>query len=129
MISRKEWYERVSVPQISVANSLPSTSAFRRGWVSQMISASGNDSRKAATAGKVWTISPREPRRTTRKRWSGMRRLANGLEQCSRGVILAITHDGHAGAKPCGDGVLRHGVRSVVSAFGVDIRSQFFQSG
>src|SRR5467141_264986 len=129
MISRAEWYERVSVSQISVANSLLSTSAFQRGWVSQTISASGNDSRKAATAGKVWTISPREPRRTTRKRWSDMRRLANGLEQRLRGVILGVTHDGHADAKSRGDGALRHGVRSVVSAFGVDIRAQFFQQG
>src|SRR6266566_914009 len=111
MISREEWYERVSVSQISVANSLLATSSFQRGWVSQTISDAGNDSRKATTAGKVWTISPREPRRTTRKRWSGMRRLANGREQRPRGVILGVTHDG----------------RSVVSAFGVDIRAQFFQ--
>src|SRR5712692_1427064 len=127
MISRKEWYERVSVSQMSVASSLLSTSAFQRGWVSQTISASGNDSRKPATAGKVWTISPREPRRTTRKRCSGMRRLANGLEQLSRGVVLGVADDGHADAQPRGDGALRHGVRSVVSAFGVDIREQRFQ--
>src|SRR6267154_1256992 len=127
MISRKDSYERVSVSQISVANSLLSTSAFQRGWVSQTISAFGNDSRKAATAVKVWTISPREPRRTTRKHWSDMRRLLNGGEQRSRGVILGVTHDGHADVKPSGDGMLRHGVRSVVSAFGVYIRPQFFQ--
>src|SRR5712692_513931 len=127
MISRKEWYERVSVSQISVASSLLSTSAFQRGWVSQTISASGNDSRRAATAGKVWTISPREPSRTTRKRGSGMRRLANGLEQLSRGVILGVAYDGHADTEPRGDGALRHGVLSVVSAFGVDIRAKLFQ--
>src|SRR6266851_6644962 len=100
MISREEWYERVSVSQISVANSLLSISSFQRGWVSQTISDSGNDSRKAATAGRVWTLSPREPRRTTRKRWSGMRRLSNGFEQLSRGVILGVTNDGHADAEP-----------------------------
>src|SRR2546421_7245482 len=102
MISREEWYERVSVSQISVANSLLATSSFQRGWVSQTISDSGNDSRKAATAGKGLTISPREPRRTTRKRWSGMRRLANGLEQRPPGVIPWGTHHCHTDAKPCG---------------------------
>src|SRR5229473_5818456 len=127
MISRKDSYERVSVSQISVANSLLSTSSFQRGWVSQTISDSGNDSRKAATAGEVWTISPREPRRTTRKRWSGMRRLANGLEQRPRRVILGVTRDGHADAKPRGDGALRYGLCRVVGTFGVDIRAQFFQ--
>src|SRR5260370_41270713 len=107
MISREEWYERVSVSQISVANSLLSTSSFQRGWVSQTISDSGNDSRKAATAGKVWTKSPREPRRTTRERWSGRRRLADGPEPRPRRVIFWVTHQGHAGAKPRGDGMLR----------------------
>src|SRR5216684_1317834 len=103
MVSRKDLYERVSVTKISVANSLLSTSAFQRGWVSQTISAFGNDSRRAATAGKVWTISPRDPRRTTRKRGSGMRRLANRVQEFSRGVILGVAHDGHTDAQPFGD--------------------------
>src|SRR5207253_7579819 len=98
MISRKDLYERVSVSQISVAISLLSTSAFQRGCVSQTISAFGNDSRRPATAGKVWTMSPREPRRTTRKRGSGMRRLANGIQEFFCRVLLGVTHDGHADA-------------------------------
>src|SRR6266404_4326872 len=98
MISRKDSYERVSVSQISVASALLSTSSFQRGWVSQTISAFGKDSRRLATAGSVWTISPSEPRRTTRKRGSGMRGLANGFEEFSRGVILGVTYDGHADA-------------------------------
>src|SRR6266404_4120177 len=121
MISRKDSYERVSVSQISVANSLLSTSAFQRGWVSQTISAFGNDSRKPATAGKVWTISPREPRRTTRKRGSVMRRLANGLQQFSCGVILGVTNDRNADAEARGNGALWHGVRRIVSSFGVNV--------
>src|SRR5216684_3292811 len=112
---------------MSVASSLLSTNSFQRGCVSQTISASGNDSRRAATAGKVWTMSPREPRRTTRKRGSGMRRLANGLEQLSRGVILGVPHNSHANAKPFGDGALRHGLSRVVGSFRVDIRAQFLQ--
>src|SRR6266436_10408330 len=119
MISRKDWYERVSVSQTSVANSLLSTSAFQRGWVSQTISASGNDSRRPATAGKVWTISPREPRRTTRKRGSGMRRLTNGIQKFPRGVILGVTHDGHADAQALGDGTFRHGLERVIGSFRV----------
>src|SRR5206468_13043097 len=98
MISRKDLYERVSGSQISVAISLLSTSAFQRGCVSQTISAFGNDSRRPATAGNVWTMSPREPRRTTRKRGSRMRGLANGFEEFSRGVILGVTHDDHTDA-------------------------------
>src|SRR5260370_5728428 len=92
-----------------------------------MISASGNDSRRPATAGKVWTISPREPRRTTRKRWSGMRRLSNGFEQLSRGVILGVTNDGHADAEPSGNSALRHGLGGGIGALCVAIRAQFFQ--
>src|SRR6267143_1017986 len=114
---------------MSVASLLLSTSPFQRGCVSQTISASGNDSLRAATAGKVWTMSPREPRRTTRKRGSGMRRLSNGLEQLLRGVILGVPYDGHANAEPRGDGSLRHGFGSVISSFGVHIRAQFFQQG
>src|SRR5713226_1203464 len=127
--SRKELKERVSVCQMSVASSLLSTNSFQRGCVSQIISACGNDSRKAATAGKVWTISPKEPRRTTRKRGSGMRRLANGVEQLPRGVILGISYDGHANAEPGSHRSLRHGLGSVIRPFGVDIRAQFFQQG
>src|SRR5258708_1045953 len=98
MISRKDLLDRVSISQISVASSLLSTSSFQRGWVSQTISTLGNDSRRAATAGNVCTISPREPRRTTRKRGSGMRRLANGFEEFLRGVIFGVAYDGHADA-------------------------------
>src|SRR6184192_1369150 len=110
MISRKDLYERVSVSQISVAISLLSTSAFQRGCVSQTISAFGNDSRRPATAGNVCTISPREPRRTTKKRGSGMRRLANGIQKFAGRVILWVTHDGHADAQPLGGGTFRHGL-------------------
>src|SRR6267154_690609 len=127
MISRSERYERVSVSQMSVASSLLSTNSFQRGWVSQTISESGNDSRSPATAGKVWTISPREPRRTTRKRGSGMRRLANGFEQLPRGVVLGVAHDGHADAQPNGNRALRHSLRRVIGALGVHIGVQIFQ--
>ena len=74
-------HQRVSMVRTSVARVLLSTRSFHRGCVSQIISAAGNDSRSAATAGKVCTISPREPRRRTRKRGSDMRGLANGVQE------------------------------------------------
>src|SRR5712672_3580700 len=92
-----------------------------------MISAFGNVSRKPATAGKVWTISPREPKRTTRKRGSAMRRLANGFEQLPRGMVLGVSYDGHPNAKPGGDGTLRHGFERVVGPFCMNIGAQFLQ--
>src|SRR5690242_13159391 len=127
MISPKDLYERVSVSQVSVASSVLSTSAFQRGCVSQTISAFGNDSRRPATAGNVWTMSPREPRRTTKKRGSGMRRLANGIQKFFSRVILGVAHDGHADAKPLGDSTFRHGLDSVVGSFGVNVRAHLFK--
>src|SRR5260370_6240099 len=129
MISRKDRRERVSVSHISVARSLLSTSASQRGCVSQTISAVGNDSRRPATAGKVWTMSPRDPRRTTRKRCSGMRRLANRLYKFASGVILGVANNRHSDAEPDGNGAFRHGVGGVVGAFGVNIGAKLFQEG
>src|SRR5258707_15877292 len=119
MISRKELYERVFVSQMSVASSPHSTSSFQRGWVSQTISAFGNDSRKPATAGKVWTISPREPRRTTRKGGSVMQRLANGLQQVSWGRIPGVNNERNPDAEARGHGAGWHGVRGKGRSFWV----------
>src|SRR5690242_2445794 len=127
MISPKDLYERVSVSQVSVASSVLSTSAFQRGCVSQTISAFGNDSRRPATAGKVWTMSPREPRRTTRKRGSGMRCLANRFEQPPSGMVLWVAYDGYPNAKPSGDGTLRHSFDSVVSPFRMNVGTHLLQ--
>ncbi len=44
-------------------------------------------------------------------------------------MILVVTNDGHADAEPSGDGAFRHGVRGVVSSFGVDIGAEFFKKG
>src|SRR5450432_3296413 len=81
---------RVSVVHILEARPLLAIKAFQRGWVSQIISELGKDSRSAATAGKVCTISPSDPRRTTRKRRSATRLLAQRFEQGSSGVILWV---------------------------------------
>src|SRR5579863_7058826 len=118
---------RESTDQISVARALLATSSVQRGCVSQTISASGKEARRAATAGKVCTISPREPRRTTRKRGSGMRFLANGGEEGTGGVVFGVANDGDADAEASGDGAFGNGVGGVVSALGVDVGTKFFK--
>src|SRR5271167_5247485 len=95
MILRSECIERVSVAHTCETRVLRSTKSFQRGCVSQTISAVGKVSRSAATAGKVWTMSPSEPRRKTRKRGSGMRRLADGFKKIARGMIFGVAHDGN----------------------------------
>src|SRR5580765_7784913 len=63
----------------------------------QSILAFGKVSRSAATAGRVWTRSPREPRRTSRKLrvfLSDMRERAEPRQQVASGVLLQIAHDG-----------------------------------
>src|SRR5271168_766261 len=99
MIPRMEAGERVSVAQISVASPLLATRDSQRGCVSQVIWLAGKVCRNAETAGKVWTMSPSEPRRTTRNRGSGILILANIFQQRTRGMILGVAHDGYANAK------------------------------
>src|SRR5271170_3630926 len=92
-----------------------------------MISAFGKVSRRPATAGNVWTISPRAPRRTTRKRGSGMRRLANGFEEIAGGMILRVANDGDFDAETIGGGSLRNGFGGVVGAFRVNVGAKVFE--
>ncbi len=72
-------------------------------------------------------MSPREPRRTTRKRLSGMRSLANGIEQCASGVFLGVANDGNANAQTIRNGAFGNGFGSVVGALGVDVGKKLFQ--
>jgi len=106
---------------------LLATRFTQRGCVSQMISARGNELRKPETAGNVWTISPREPRRTARKRGSDMRGLADGVEKRARGMAFRVADDGHADAEAGRDGSLGDGLGGVVGAFGVDVWTEFFE--
>src|SRR5882757_8138704 len=127
MVWRTLARSRESTGQLSEARPLLATRLTQRGWVSQMISARGKELRRPATAGKVWTISPKDPRRTTRKRGSDMRGLADGVEKRARGMILGIADDGDADAEASGDGAFGDGVWGVVGAFGVDVGAQFFE--
>ena len=94
--------------------------------MSQIISDDGNEARSPATAGKVWTISPREPRRTTRKR-SGMRTFTNTIEEGAGGVVFRVTDDGYADAEALGDGTLGDVFGGVIGAFGVDVWAKVFE--
>src|SRR5258708_16139820 len=91
---------RESTDQTWVARPLLATRFTQRGCVSQMISARGNELRKPETAGNVWTMSPREPRRTARKRGSDMRGLADGVEKRAGGMAFRVADDGPADAQP-----------------------------
>src|SRR5580700_9815023 len=127
MILRRDGMERVSVAQTCVARVLLSTKSFQRGCVSQTISAFGKISRNAATAGKVCTMSPSEPRRRTRKRGSGMRSLADGFKKIARGMIFGIANDGNPNAETRGSGALRHGFRGVVGSLGMNVGPELIE--
>src|SRR5260221_10252173 len=120
MIWRTFANSREATGQISEARPLLATRFTQRGWVSQMISAGGKDWRRPATAGKVWTMSPKEPRRTTRKRGSDMRGLADGVEKRARGMVLGIADDRDAKAEAGGRGGWCDGGGGVGGAFGGD---------
>src|SRR5271154_3489888 len=127
VIPRMELSERVSVAQISVASPLLATRDSQRGCVSQVIWLAGKVCRNADTAGKVWTISPSEPRRTTRNRGSGILILANIFQQRARGMIFGVAHDGHANTESRSGGTFGNTFRRVVRAFGMDVGTQLFE--
>src|SRR6266404_3606731 len=89
--------------------------------------AGGKDSRNAATAGKVWMMSPSEPSRTTRKRGSDMRSLAHGIEESARRVILRVTDNRYADTEAGGRRTPRDGLGSVICSLGMHIRTQVLQ--
>src|SRR5579859_3774660 len=123
MVLRSEAIERVSVAHTCETRPLLSTRNFQRGCVSQTISASGKVSRRPETAGNVCTISPSEPRRTTRKRGSGLRSLADRFKKFARGMILGVADNGDGDAKTSGNGAFRHRFRGVIRSFGVNVRA------
>src|ERR1700731_4783796 len=91
--------------------------------------AAGKDSRSAATAGKVWMMSPSEPSRTTRKRGSDMRGLAHGIEEFARRVILRVADNGYTDTQAGRGRTLRDGLGRVIRPLGMHIRTQVLQQG
>src|SRR5579863_9773321 len=125
--SRNTERARVSTVHTSVAKALLFTRNCQRGCVSQTMREDGKDSRRAATAGNVWTMSPSEPSRTTRKRGSGMRSLAHRINKIASGMLLGIAHDGNADTEAGGRCALWNRVRGVIGALGVNVRTQILK--
>src|ERR1700724_848523 len=98
--ARNEVSARVSTVHTWEARPLLCTRKSQRGCVSQTISAAGKDSRSAATAGKVWIMSPSDPSRTTRKRGSDMRSLAHGIEKVAGRMILRVADNSYTDTEP-----------------------------
>src|SRR5260370_37153781 len=74
-------------------------------------------------------MSPSEPSRTTRKRGSGMRRLAHGIEKVVRGVILGGAHESYADTEARRRGTLRDSLGGVIRSLGMNVRAQVLQKG
>src|SRR5262245_40968814 len=111
--------ERVSVVHTCEQSPLLSTSDFQRGCVSHTISALQKVDRSAATAGNVWTISPREPSRKTRKRGLAIWGLAHRVEESARGVIFWIPYNRDADAQPQSGSAFRNACERIVCALRV----------
>src|ERR1700739_4118579 len=126
---RTERRSRESTGQTSEARPLLATSSTQRGCVSQTISPLAKDARRAATAGKVCTMSPREPRRTTRKRASDMWALSDGFAELARGVIFGIANDGYSNAQTAGGFTLRDSIQRVIRALSVNVGMELFEQG
>src|SRR6267142_5310989 len=121
MTFRNEDKVRVSTVHTSDGKSLVCTKKDHRGCVSQTMLARGKDSRNAATAGKVWMMSPSDPSRTTRKRGSGMRRLAHRIDKFACGMIFGVADNGYANAQPARSRVLRNAFGRVIGSLGMNV--------
>src|ERR1700684_2435572 len=125
--ARTDPQSRDSTFRISEATPLLWIAPRPRGCVSQTISDEGNESRSAATAGNVCTMSPSDPNRTTRSRGSGMRRLAHSFDKSPRRMILRVAYDRDANSEPRSELPLGHGVLRIIGALRMYVRPQQIQ--
>src|SRR5258707_6455518 len=116
-----------SIGMISRKSEHPAKSPTHRRSTSQSMEALGNERRSIATAGAVWTMSPRELRRTIRKCSSAMRCFTETRKKVPRGVMVGVAHDSDADAKPGGGQPFWNRFSCVVGALGVDVGAQGFQ--
>src|SRR5258708_31359607 len=72
-------------------------------------------------------MSPSDPSRTTRKRGSGMRSLAHGIEKFARRMVLGIADDRYADTEPGRRRTFRDRLGRVIRSFGVNVRTQILQ--
>src|SRR3984957_15841904 len=81
--------------EITLLRSLfPSSKRFHFESTTQSMRASGNVSRSAAAAGragKMWTMSPSDPSRTSRKRGSAIFLVTQAGDKFARGMFFGIT--------------------------------------
>src|SRR5579862_3119585 len=121
----------------SLMSGLPSSNRCQRASITQSILASGNASRKADAAGSAWMTSPRELRRTRRKRWcgrlsadfsrlrSGIALAVNARNHVARGMVFGIAANRGADAEKDGKFSLRNCVNGVIGALSVDVGLKF----
>src|ERR1700733_250592 len=72
-------------------------------------------------------ISPRDPRRTMRKRRSAIGALANAREQITGRMMLGVADYRDADTEPLRLTAFRHRVRIVVGSLGVDVGADVLQ--
>src|SRR5260221_81426 len=72
-------------------------------------------------------MSPSDPSRTTRKRGSGMRSLAHGIEKVARRMVLGIADDRYTDTEPGGRRTFRDGLARVIRSLSVNVRTQLLQ--
>src|SRR5215472_12803514 len=72
-------------------------------------------------------MSPREPRRTTRKRRSVMPASANGVDESAGGMVFGIADDCYTDSQPFRDGALWYRIDGVIGAFGVNVRAKIVE--
>src|ERR1700732_1976922 len=72
-------------------------------------------------------MSPSDPSRTTRKRGSGMRSLAKGIEKFARRMVLGVADDCYTDTEPDRCRTFRDGLGRVIRSLGVNVRTQILQ--
>src|ERR1700722_7786205 len=108
----------------------PSSKRTHFGSTAHSIRASGNVLRNADAAGNAWTISPNEPSRRRRNRWSFTVGIGGGpqtSQKIASGMFFGIANNGDANAEQRRHFALRNRVHGVVGSFGVDVRLKFAQ--
>src|SRR4029077_12648124 len=111
----------------SVKSGFPSSRRIHFRSTAQSIRASENVSRSAAAAGRACTLTPSEPRRTSRNRRSDIVVLAHTREQVARRMPLGVADDCNADPEQACELTLRDSSDRVVSALGMNVGLQFTQ--
>src|SRR5580704_3414583 len=93
----------------------------------QSMRASGKVSRRAAAAGRAWTMSPGDPSRTSRKRGSAIFLVTQAGDKFARGMFFGITDDCYTNPEKRCEVAFRNSFRRVIRTFRMHIRLKFAQ--